>query len=106
MASGIKWMGAGGVAAIVYGEPRFTQNLDIVASLHPSRACEVAVQFPASTCYCPPEPAIAEEAAREAFGHSNLLHLKTDARADVYLAGQDPLARRGLDAKRSISLSA
>ena len=54
---------AGGVAAIVYGEPRFTQDLDIVASLLPSRAGDVAGQFPESTFYCPPETVIAEEAA-------------------------------------------
>ena len=96
---------AGGVAAIVYGEPRFTQDLDIVASLLPSRAGEVAAQFPESTFYCPPEAVIAEEASRDAFGHFNLLHLETDARADVYLAGRDLLARQGLDAKRSITLS-
>ena len=63
MASGIEWMVAGGVAAIVYGEPRFTQDLDIVASLLPSRAGDVAGQFPESTFYCPPETVIAEEAA-------------------------------------------
>lgn len=105
IASGIEWMVAGGVAAIVYGEPRFTQDLDIVVSLLPSRAREVAAQFPESAFYCPPEAVIAEEASRDAFGHFNLLHLETDARADVYLAGRDLLARQGLDAKRSIILS-
>ena len=48
--------------------------------------------------------AIAEEARREASGHFNLLHLESDARADVYLAGMDPLARRGLDARRVVEL--
>ena len=37
-ASGIEWMVAGGVAAIVYGEPRLTQDLDVVASIDPARA--------------------------------------------------------------------
>lgn len=105
IASGIEWMVAGGVAAIVYGEPRFTLDLDIVASLPPSRANDLASQFPESEFYCPPEMVIAEEASRDAFGHFNVLHLETDARADVYLAGNDLLARRGLDGKRSITLS-
>lgn len=95
---------AGGVAAIVYGEPRLTQDLDVVAALRASDAERFAVQFPSGEFYCPPTETIAEEAGREAFGHFNLLHLETDARADVYLAGADPLARRGLDAKRTIEL--
>ena len=88
---------AGGVAAIVYGEPRLTQVLDVVAALRASDAGQFAAQFPSSEFYCPPAETIAEEAGREAFGHFNVLHLETDARADVYLAGADPLARRGLE---------
>lgn len=34
-----------------------------------------------------------------------MLHLASDARADVYLAGRDPLARRGLDAQRIVTLA-
>lgn len=105
LASGIEWMVAGGVAAIVYGEPRFTQDLDIVVSLLPAHAGALADQFPDSAFYCPPVEVIAEEAARDAYGHFNVLHLETDARADVYLAGLDPLARRGLDAARRVTLA-
>ena len=47
---------------------------------------------------------MAEEASRDAFGHFNILHLESDARADVYLAGRSALARRGLDHRRSIEL--
>ena len=61
-------------------------------------------QFPSTDFYCPPVETIAEEARRDAFGHFNLLHLESDARADVYLAGADPLARRGLDARRTVQL--
>lgn len=44
-------MVAGGVAAIVYGEPRFTQDVDIVAALHPSNASAFAGLFPDSDFY-------------------------------------------------------
>ncbi len=103
-ASGIEWMIAGGVAAIVYGEPRFTQDVDVVAALRPEDASALTEQFPASRYYCPPPEVVAVEAGREAFGHFNILHLETDARADVYLAGQNALARRGLDGRRTIEL--
>ncbi|MEP6763469.1 MAG: hypothetical protein ABJB66_04110 [Gemmatimonadaceae bacterium] len=105
LATGIEWMVAGGVAAIVYGEPRFTQVLDVVVALKPAQGHIFAQQFPDREFYCAPTEVIAEEAQREAFGHFNVLHLNSDARADIYLAGQDPLARRGLDAKRSVTLA-
>lgn len=103
-AAGVEWMIVGGVASIVYGEPRLTQGIDIVASFPPADAGRLVEQLPASEFYCPPVQVIAEEASREAFGHFNLLHLETDARADVYLAGQDPLARRGLQGRKAVVL--
>lgn len=85
-----------GVAAILYGEPRLTQDIDLVVALRPQDASSFSAQFPDAEFYCPPAEVIANEAAREAFGHFNVLHLETDARADVYLAGNDALAHRGL----------
>ena len=103
-AAGVKWMIVGGVASIVYGEPRLTQDIAIVASFQPGDAGRLVEQFPASEFYCPPPEVIAEEASRDAFGHFNLLHLETDARADVYLAGQDPLAHQGLERRKAVVL--
>ena len=98
-------MVAGGVAAIVYGEPRLTQDLDIVAVIDPAKAELLAKQFPEGKFYCPRVEVIVEEAQRDAFGHFNLLHLESAARADVYLAGRSALARRGLDGRRTVSLA-
>jgi len=105
IASGLEWMVTGGVAAIVYGEPRLTQDLDVVVASDPSRAPAFAAQFPPDRFYCPPIEAIAEEARRDEAGHFNLLHLESDARADVYLAGRDPLMLRGLTERRSLALA-
>lgn len=96
---------AGGVAAIVYGEPRLTQDIDLVVALHPRDAATLSTQFPDTQFYCPPVEVIAEEAARDAFGHFNVLHLESDARADVYLTGNDALARHGLSTKRMVTLA-
>ncbi len=101
-AAGVEWMVAGGVAAIAYGEPRFTQDLDLVVALPSHEAARLATCFPADEFYCPPVEVLEEEARRPAFGHFNLLHLATDARADVYLAGEDPLARWGLAHRRTV----
>ena len=103
-AAGIEWMIAGGVAAIVYGEPRLTQDLDVVAALTPGDAERFERQFPEPEFYCAPAEVIAEEAGRDPPGHFNVLHNATGARADVYLAGNDALARRGLDNRRIVDL--
>ena len=95
---------AGGVAAIVYGEPRMTQDIDIVAALRPSEAKALTDQFPESEYYCPPLEVVAEEASRAQAGHFNILHLETDARADVYLAGTSTLAQRGLNDRRFVEI--
>lgn len=103
-AAGIEWMIAGGVASIVYGEPRLTQDLDIVARIAPGDAERFARQFPEPEFYCAPPEVIAAEASREESGHFNVLHNATGARADVYLAGRDTLSRRGLDDRRVVEL--
>jgi hypothetical protein len=104
IAAGVEWMIVGGVASIVYGEPRLTQDIDIVASLQPAEAEQLLEQFLEAEFYRPPPEVVAEEASRDAYGHFNLLHLKTGARADVYLAGKDALARRGLDGRKFVEL--
>jgi hypothetical protein len=103
-AAGVEWMIVGGVASIIYGEPRLTQAIDVLAAFQSADAARVVAQFPSPDFYCAPGEVVAEEAARDAFGHFNILHLATDARADVCLAGRDALARRGLDQRRMISL--
>ncbi len=97
-------MVAGGVAAILYGEPRFTQDIDVVVALDARDAERFANQFPATEFYCPPIEVIAQEAARTSYGHFNVLHRESDARADVYLAGDDALSKHGPATKREVQL--
>ena len=61
-ATGISYMITGGVASVIYGDPRFTRDVDIVMEL-----------------------------TRTGGGHFNVIHRETALRADVYLSGNDPL---------------
>ena len=56
--------------------------------------------FPAAEFYVPPAETIAEEAARPRHGHFSRLHHDSGLRADIYLAGDDPLDRWGLSNRR------
>lgn len=87
----IPYLVTGGVASVIYGEPRFTRDIDLVLRLAPGQARRFAAAWPSAEFYVPPVEAIAEECRRPEYGHFNVSHHDTTMRADVYLAGEDPL---------------
>ena len=103
-AIGVDYMVTGGVGAILYGEPRLTNDIDIVVRLSGRQAALLAKAFPADRFYVPPVETLREEAARERHGHFNLLDLDTMLRADVYVAGTDPLQAWGFARRRRMTL--
>jgi hypothetical protein len=100
----VPYMVIGGVAAIIYSEPRYTQDLDLVVQLDSDHAADFAAAFPQDEFYVPPLEVIEAESRRGAFGHFNLAHHETGLRADIYLAGNDPLHVWGLARRRRIVL--
>jgi len=103
-AIGVRSMVSGGVASIVYGEPRFTHDIDLIVILEKDQIARLPAAFPLPEFYCPPASSIAIEAAREFRGHFNLLHIPTGFRADVYLTGRDPLHAWAWPRARSIEI--
>lgn len=95
-ALGIPYMITGSLAAIYYGEPRLTNDIDLVVFLKPGDAPRLIEAFPADDFYCPPEEVLLLETAREHRGHFNLIHHESGWKADVYLMGQDPLHTWGM----------
>lgn len=89
--TGVEYMVTGAVAAIAYGEPRMTNDVDVVARLGDTGAALLLRAFPEEAYYVPPPEVLEEEARRERFGHFNIIHHETALRADVYVAGGDPL---------------
>jgi hypothetical protein len=90
--AGIEYMVTGGMAAVVYGHPRLTLDVDLVIRLTPRGALAFATLWPPGEFYCPPTEVIAEESERTAFGHFNVIHTESAMRADVYFAGTDELS--------------
>ena len=80
----INYMVTGSVAAIIYGQPRLTHDVDLVVELHRDQVPKLLDQFPQDTFYCPPEEVIRIEIARETRGHFNLIHHETAFKADIY----------------------
>lgn len=96
-AIGISYMITGGVASVIYGDPRFTRDVDIVMELPPADIAALGGAFEEPDFYLPPVEALEEEAARLEGGHFNVIHRETALRADVYLAGADPLIAWAFD---------
>jgi len=84
-------MVTGATAAILYGQPRVTNDLDIVLSLNDAARGALLRAFSEDEFYVPPESVIRAEQARTQRGHFNLIHHETGYKADIYLAGADPL---------------
>ena len=89
--TGIEYMTTGGLAAVVYGHPRLTLDVDLVIRLAPRDIDTFAELWPPDQFYCPPKEVIAEKRDRSEHGHFNVIHHDTAMRADVYLAGADAL---------------
>ena len=81
----------GGIATIVYGEPRFTRDIDLVLGVHPHDAERFLALWPPDAFYAPPREVFETESARPVYGHFNLVHVDSGLVADCYVAGNDPL---------------
>lgn len=103
-ASGLKYMVTGGVASVIYGDPRFTRDVDVVLTLNGSDVDRFASLFSEDDFYVPPLEALRLEAGRERYGHFNVIHRDTALRADIYLLGDDPLHAWGFERRSSLSL--
>lgn len=85
----IPYFVTGSVAAIVYGEPRLTHDIDIVLELSDKDVENFEKYFSTSEFYIPPQDILKIEKGRTSRGHFNLIHLETGFKADIYFMGKD-----------------
>jgi hypothetical protein len=102
---GAPYMITGATAAILYGQPRVTNDLDVVLALDDTGRAALLRVFSEHDFYVPPETVILAEQARHQRGHFNLIHLESGYKADIYLVGADPLHAWALPLRRRIQWS-
>jgi hypothetical protein len=102
--AGIRYLVSGSVAAMLYGEPRVTHDIDFVVFLRADDALKLAAIFPAAQFYVPPTAVILEELMRERRGHFNFVHVESGLKADFYTAGRDDLHAWAFRNARSYSV--
>ena len=99
---GCAYMVTGATAAIVYGQPRLTNDIDVVIAVEPDGIARFAELFAESDFYLPPPSVIAVEQARPQRGHFNIIHHESGYKADIYLANRDALHLWALPLRREI----
>lgn len=101
--AGIRYVIGGSVAAMFYGEPRFTRDVDMVVFLNESSIRQLPEIFPPADFYLPPPEVIAVEVARQERGQFNIIHLDTTFKADIYPTGRDEFNAWAFRNKRAIT---
>lgn len=84
---GLRYFVTGSTATIFYGEPRFTNDIDIVVDLTESKVAEFCRQFPKSEFY------LSESAALDAVRRKtqfNIIHPASGLKIDVIVPAETP----------------
>jgi hypothetical protein len=90
---GIPYLVTGSTATIAYGEPRFTNDLDVVVAMNPSQVPAFCAAFAAPKFYCSAQAV--EQAVRDRF-QFNILQPASGLKVDVILATDSEFDRSRL----------
>jgi hypothetical protein len=82
---------SGSVAAMLYGEPRVTNDIDFVVFLRLADISRLPEAYPSPEFYLPPQDTIAAEVTREEKGQFNVIHPGSGLKADFYIVRRDEL---------------
>jgi hypothetical protein len=99
---GIPYLVTGAVAAIAYGEPRFTNDIDLVVDLAASKISELRTHFPS------PEYTVSEAAIREAVARKhqfNIIHPGLGLKIDMIVRKDTPFDRGRFVRRRRLPIA-
>ncbi|MFH0920136.1 MAG: hypothetical protein V1913_07210 [Fibrobacterota bacterium] len=100
----LEYMITGSVAAIVYGEPRLTHDIDLVLQIPASTIPGILQAFHAPDYYCPPQEILESELRKPSRAHFNLIHMDSGLKADCYPFTDDRLTCWGMQNRRQMEL--
>ena len=84
-----RYLISGSVAAMLYGEPRVTHDIDFVIFLRAQDIARLPEAYPMPEFYLPTAETIATEAARESKGQFNVIHMASGLKGDFHTANRD-----------------
>ena len=100
--AGIDYMVVGSVAAMYYGIPRLTLDIDFAAILPKSDLLRLPALFPEPDYYCPPVEILQIESRRPTHGRSLLIHIPQNLKADIYLSAEHPMQNWAMARRRPL----
>jgi hypothetical protein len=86
----IPYLVTGSMATIAYGEPRFTNDIDVVVALQLEQVDAFCAAFPEPEFYCPPDMVL--QSLRQRFPF-NILHPESGLKIDVILPSDSEFDR-------------
>ena len=96
---GIPYMVVGSFTSSAYGDPRFTQDIDIVVDLRADQVSALCEAFPAADFYVSREAARAAIEQRSQF---NVIHPESGNKIDFMIARADPWGAEQLRRRQAI----
>lgn len=97
---GVSYVTAGSFASSLHGEPRSTDDVDMVADLRPAHAADLAAAFREGWY-------LGHDALRDALargGSFNAIHLATGVKVDVFVVGADPFDAQRVASGTTVAL--
>ena len=82
--SAIPYALVGSVASSIYGEPRATNDVDVVIQIGTKDVRRLTAAFPPDRFYVPPEEVVLAEIARAHGAHLNIIAMDSMTKADLY----------------------
>lgn len=97
----IPYMLVGSFASGAYGEPRLTQDIDVVVDLRPGQVQRLCAAFPRGEYYVSGEAAA--RAAQEG-GQFNVIHPSSGNKIDFLISRQDPWGRAQMARRQRVRI--
>jgi len=94
----IQYMVVGSIAAMIYGEPRLTHDMDLVIDVALKDATKFESIFPGSEFYCPPPEVLVSEIIHR--GQFNLIHHETGLKVDCIVRKETEHAKSEFQRRR------
>ena len=93
----VEHMVVGSVASGIYGEPRFTYDVDIVIRPRPGQIAQLCATFPEDEYYVSVEAAIEAEVRQDQF---HVIHSSSGTRVDFLISRDTPWGREQMARRR------
>lgn len=100
----LEYMVTGSIAAILYGKPRLTHDMDVVLIFPHNKIEAFRKLFDTDEFYCPPPETLQEEIQRGDGGHLNIIDQSSGFKVDLYPFKDEALVQWGFEHRAKVEI--